>query len=59
MKTKHISLSYLQPGDSRKPRQVRLMVQDEEWKIETLADLSEHEFTLLMAGHTIKVEAEI
>lgn len=58
-KTRHISLGFMSQTDVRKPRLVRLMVQDEEFRVDTLVDLTEHEFTALMAGQSIKVECEI
>lgn len=59
MAKKHISLGFMSSSDVRKPRTIRLMVQSEDFLVETLADLSEHEFTALMAGQSIKVECEI
>lgn len=59
MARKHISLGYMQSSDTREPRTMRLLVQSEDFVIETLADLSEHDFAALLSGQSIKVEAEI
>lgn len=59
MAIKHVSLSFMSSNDTRQPRTMRLMVQDADWTIETLIDLSEHDFAAFMAGQSVKVEAEI
>lgn len=58
-KTRYVSLGFIWPLDHRKPRSVRLMIQDDTFGVLTLIDLSEHDFTAFMAGQAIKVEAEI
>lgn len=57
--TKHISLGFMQQGDSRKPRKMRLMIQTEDLKVETLVDMNEHQFAAFMSGQSIKVQAEL
>lgn len=56
---KHISLGFTSSGDVRQPRTVRLLVQDEEWRVDLSVELSEHDFVALMAGMNITVDTEI
>lgn len=57
--TRNITLGFMSPGDTRQARTVRLMIQDADFQVLTLVDLSEHDFTALMAGQSVRVEAEI
>lgn len=59
MAQKNITLGFLASGDTRKPRTVRLMVQNQDFEVDLLVDLSEHDFTALLAGMNVKAEAEI
>lgn len=57
--TRNVTLGFLAQGDTRQPRIVRLMVQDADFTVLSLIDFSEHDFTALMSGQNVKVEAEI
>lgn len=57
--TRHVTLGFIASGDTRKPRTVRLMVQDRDFNVLSLVDFNEHDFVALMAGQSVQVEAEI
>lgn len=57
--TRHMSLSFMQTLDSREPRTMRLMLQDTDWNVDVLVDLTEREFVALLAGQNITLECEV
>lgn len=59
MATKHLTLGFKSPGDTRKPRTVCIVIQDEDFLVEYVIDLSEHDFTALMAGQSIQVDPAV
>ena len=56
---RHVSLGFVSPADSRKPKFVLLQVEDFDHKIITRIMLKEHDFVALLSGQSVAVEAEI